>query len=68
MCKWQAKSLLEILILVTIRDDDKAVNDDMARSWVLGTGRSRVVVEVFRCHHKSFLPTQTNLPENNCAI
>lgn len=45
MCKWQARSLLEILILVPVKDDDKAVNDDMVRRWVLGTGRNRVVVE-----------------------
>lgn len=68
MCKWQAKSLLEIFISVTARDDDKAVNDDMERRWVLGTGRSRVVVEVFRYHRKSSLPTQGNFPENNCAV
>lgn len=61
-------NLLEILILVTVRDDDKAVNDDMARRWVLGTRRSRVVVEMVRCHCKRSLPTQRNLPENTCAI
>ncbi|PKU46964.1 hypothetical protein llap_2742 [Limosa lapponica baueri] len=48
MCKWQAKTLLEILILVTVRGDDKAVNHDMVRRWVLGTERRRVVVDVFR--------------------
>lgn len=64
--KWQAKSSLEIFISVT--DDDEAVNIDVARRWVLGTVRSRVVVEVFKCCSKSSFPTQRNLPENNCAI
>ena len=68
ICKWQAKSRPEILISVTVRDDDNAVNGDMVRGWVLGTGRRGVVVEVFRCHHKSSLPTQRNLPEDNCVI
>ncbi|OPJ83321.1 hypothetical protein AV530_006239 [Patagioenas fasciata monilis] len=36
MCKWQARSLVEILILVPVKDDDKAVNDDMGTGWGQG--------------------------------
>lgn len=40
-----ANHVLEILIWVPVKDDDKAVNDDMGRRWVLETGVNRVVVE-----------------------
>lgn len=65
-CKWQAKSLLEIII--SVREDDKVVNENMNRRCVLKTGRSRGVVEEFRCHGRSNLAKQRNLPQNDCAI
>lgn len=62
----QATSLLEIVI--SIREDDKLVNENMDTRCVLETGRSRGVMEVFRCRGRSNLTKGRNLPENNCAI
>lgn len=64
-CRWQSTSLLEIVI--SVREDDKAVNENMDTRCVLETGRSRGAVEVFRCHGRSNLTKGRNLPENNCA-
>lgn len=65
LCKWQAKCPLEIII--SVREDDKVVNENMDRRCVLETGRSRGVVELFRFHGKSNLTKWRNHPENNLS-